>query len=170
MAFMPNLSRSVLPAMTPKDVYEAFYGVTQIAETGYFATKRYCLEDFAEHGDDASAEMMQFDIIDETSHVEYGRLWLGEIASRAASDEMLAILQQQFYRSRLPQRIAFRAAIAHKTGDWSPIAGHDVGIISSASGPIVVAVFVSQNRGDFFEVEATHGRIAEAVLDAWGEL
>jgi beta-lactamase class A len=93
----------------------------------------------------------------------------GEIASRTSSDAMLAILQQQLSRSRLPQRIAFRAAIAHKTGDWSPIAGHDVGVIFSASGPIVVAVFVSQNRGDFFEVEATHGRMAEAVLDAWGE-
>ena len=109
-----------------------------------------------------------------TTAREISRLWEqihnGEITSRASSDAMLAILQQQFYDSRLPQRIAFRATIAHKTGDWSPIAGHDVGIISSASGPIVVAVFVSQNRGDFFEVEATHGRIAEAILDAWGEL
>jgi beta-lactamase class A len=94
----------------------------------------------------------------------------GDIASRASRDEMLAILQQQFYRSRLPQRIAFRAVIAHKTGDWPPIAGHDVGIIYSASGPILVALFVSQNRGDFFEVEATHGRIAEALLDAWSSL
>jgi hypothetical protein len=76
-----------LPAMTPKDVYENFYGVTQIAETGYFTTKRYCFEDFANAGDDASAEMMQFDIIDETSHVEYGRLWLEEMAKRAGVDE-----------------------------------------------------------------------------------
>jgi uncharacterized ferritin-like protein (DUF455 family) len=76
-----------LPPMTPKDVYENFYGVTQIAETGYFATKRYCLEDFAQHGDDASAEMMQFDIIDETSHVEYGRIWLEEMATRAGINE-----------------------------------------------------------------------------------
>jgi hypothetical protein len=72
-----------LPAMTPKEVYENFYGVTQIAETGYFATKRYCFEDFADHGDDASAEMMQYDIIDETSHVEYGRIWLDEMGKRA---------------------------------------------------------------------------------------
>jgi hypothetical protein len=76
-----------LPAMTPKDVYENFYGVTQIAETGYFATKRYCFEDFANHGDDASAEMMQYDIIDETSHVEYGRIWLEEMAHRAGVSE-----------------------------------------------------------------------------------
>jgi beta-lactamase class A len=93
----------------------------------------------------------------------------GELASRASSDAMLAILHQQVSESRLPQRLAFRAKIAHKTGDWPPIAGHDVGIIFSASGPMVIAVFVSQNRGDFFEVEATQGRIAEAVLDAWGE-
>jgi len=77
----------MLAPMTPKEVYEAFYGVTQIAETGYFATKRYCFEDFATHGDDASAEMMQYDIIDETSHVEYGRIWLEEIASRAGVSE-----------------------------------------------------------------------------------
>ncbi len=74
-------------AMMPKEVYEAFYGVTQIAETGYFATKRYCFEDFEAHGDDPSAEMMQYDIIDETSHVEYGRLWLDEIAKRAGVNE-----------------------------------------------------------------------------------
>jgi hypothetical protein len=93
-----------LPAMTPKDVYEAFYGVTQIAETGYFATKRYCLEDFATHGDDASAEMMQFDIIDETSHVEYGRLWLEEIAKHAGVTED--------YKARA---LADRASAQHKS-------------------------------------------------------
>jgi hypothetical protein len=81
---------------------------------------------------------------------------------------MLGILQRQFYSSRLPQRIAFRAAIGHKTGDWPPVAGIDVGIIYSRSGPIVVSVFATQNRGDFFELEATHGRIAELLLDAWG--
>jgi beta-lactamase class A len=92
----------------------------------------------------------------------------GELASRAHSDEMLSILQRQFYSSRLPQRIRFRATIGHKTGDWPPVAGNDVGIIYSDGGPIVVSVFATQNRGDFFELEATHGRIAELLLDAWG--
>jgi beta-lactamase class A len=91
----------------------------------------------------------------------------GALTSRAHSDEMLAILQQQIYNSRLPQRIAFRAAIGHKTGDWPPIAGNDAGIIYSANGPIVIAVFVTQNRGDFRELEAMHGHVAEAVLDLW---
>src|SRR4028119_462977 len=77
----------LLPPMSPSDVYEAFYGVTQIAETGYFKTKGYCFEDFRDGGDLASAEMMQFDIIDETSHTEYGRLWLEEMMKRAGIEE-----------------------------------------------------------------------------------
>ncbi len=71
-----------------------------------------------------------------------------EVASRADSDEMLEILRQQLYSSRLPQRIQFRAGIGHKTGDWPPVAGNDAGIIYSENGPIVVSVFATQNRDD----------------------
>jgi hypothetical protein len=83
---------------------------------------------------------------------------------------MLRILRQQFYSSRLPQRIGSRVGIAHKTGDWPPLLGNDVGIIYAPNGPIVIAVFTNQNRGRFFDLEATEGRIAEDVLDAWGRL
>lgn len=76
-----------LPPMTPAEVYEAFYQVTQIAERGFFKTKTYSFDDFAAGGDAASAEMMQYDIIDETSHAEYGRKWLSEMASRAGVSE-----------------------------------------------------------------------------------
>ncbi|MEI8195185.1 MAG: hypothetical protein WCI73_04685 [Phycisphaerae bacterium] len=76
-----------LSAMTPRELYEDFFAITQVAETGYFETKRYCFDDFAACGDDASAEMMQFDIIDETSHVEYGRLWLEQVSAQAGVSE-----------------------------------------------------------------------------------
>lgn len=92
----------------------------------------------------------------------------GELADQQSTRAMLAILRRQFYFSRLPQRIRFRAAIGHKTGDWPPIIGNDVGIIYAASGPIVVSVFTNQNRGDFFDLEATIGLIAKDLLDAWG--
>lgn len=92
----------------------------------------------------------------------------GELANQQSTHDMLAILRRQFYFSRLPQRIRFRAAVGHKTGDWPPIIGNDVGIIYGASGPIVVSVFTNQNRGDFFDLEATIGRIAEDLLNAWG--
>ena len=76
-----------LTPLTPRDLYEQFYGVTQIAEAGFFQTKRDGFEDFDRGGDDSSAEMMQFDIIDETSHVAYGHHWLPSLMQAAGVDE-----------------------------------------------------------------------------------
>ena len=91
----------------------------------------------------------------------------GELVSRQSSDEMISILRRQLYSSRLPQRLRGRGSIAHKTGDWPPHAGNDVGILYYGGGPIVVAVFTNQNRGDFFELEATLGRIAVDLINGW---
>lgn len=88
-------------------------------------------------------------------------------ASKASSDAMVGILRRQFYASRLPQRLSGRASVAHKTGDWPPIAGNDVGILFYPGGPSIVSVFTNQNTGDFFELEATLGRIAARVVEGW---
>ncbi|MDA0329164.1 MAG: class A beta-lactamase-related serine hydrolase [Chloroflexi bacterium] len=96
------------------------------------------------------------------------QLHAGELAGEASTREMISILRRQFYATRLPLYVGGRASIAHKTGDWPPIAGNDVGILYGAGQPIVVSVFATQNRGDFAELEATHGRIAQMLLDAWG--
>jgi beta-lactamase class A len=95
----------------------------------------------------------------------------GELASPQSTADMKRILRQQFYTSRLPQRVRYRVAIAHKTGDWPPQLGNDVGIMYARPpvGPIVIAVFTNDNRGPFFDLEATEGRIAEDVLDAWSK-
>jgi beta-lactamase class A len=92
----------------------------------------------------------------------------GELASAAATTEMRRILAEQVYSSRLPQRIRFRVRLAHKTGDWPPLLGNDVGVLYPASGPIVISVFTNANHGSFFELEAAIGRVAEDVLEAWG--
>ena len=92
----------------------------------------------------------------------------GELVSRESSDEMMAILSRQFYNSRLPRLIRFDVSVAHKTGDWPPISGNDVGVLFHDGGPTVVSVFVNQNRGDFMEVEETIGRIAAALVNEWG--
>jgi hypothetical protein len=80
---------------------------------------------------------------------------------------MLNILRRQFYSSRLPQRLQGKASLAHKTGDWPPIAGNDVGIIFYPGGPAVVSVFTNQNTGEFFDLEAAIGRIAERIVESW---
>ena len=96
------------------------------------------------------------------------QLQKGELAGPASTDEMIRVLKRQLYFSRLPQRIRFRASVGHKTGDWPPIIGNDVGILYSDAGPIVVSVFTNQNRGSFFDLEAAIGKVAEDILDAWG--
>ncbi|MDB4876693.1 MAG: hypothetical protein JWM41_3139 [Gemmatimonadetes bacterium] len=93
----------------------------------------------------------------------------GQLASAQSTTEMRRILRQQLYASRLPQRVRFRVTMGHKTGDWPPLLGNDVGIMYAPqpSGPIVMAVFTNGNTGSFFDLEATEGRIAEDVLNAW---
>ena len=54
----------------------------------------------------------------------------GQLASARSTTEMRRILRGQVYTSRLPQRIRFRdESIGHKTGDWPPLLGNDVGIM-----------------------------------------
>ncbi len=110
----------------------------------------------------------------QTTAREIGRmleqLQKGELASPQSTREMLRILRGQFYSSRLPQRVRFEGAgFAHKTGDWPPLLGNDVGIMYTPHGPVVMAVFTNGNRGSFFDLEATEGKIAEDVLRAWGQ-
>ena len=91
-----------------------------------------------------------------------------ELAGEDASEDMIGILRDQHYSSRLPQRVRHRGVgVAHKTGDWPPIAGNDVGILFYEGGPTIVSVFTNQNTGDFFELEATLGLIAQEIVEAW---
>lgn len=92
----------------------------------------------------------------------------GALSSDADRDEMIGILSGQFYTSRLPSKVQWQGVgVAHKTGDWPPIAGNDVGILFYEGGPTIVSVFTNQNTGDFAELEATLGSIAEDLVEAW---
>lgn len=107
-----------------------------------------------------------------TTAREMGRLLeelhAGTFTDEAATAEMITILNRQLYASRLPQRVRWQGVgVAHKTGDWPPIAGNDVGILFYEGGPTVVSVFTNQNRGDFFELEATLGLIAQDLVEVW---
>ena len=107
-----------------------------------------------------------------TTAREMGRLLeqilQGELADQAASDEMVEIMAQQFYTTRLPRMVRFQGVtVAHKTGDWPPYAGNDVGILLHEGGPTIISVFTNQSRGDFFELEETLGKIAQDIVEAW---
>lgn len=92
----------------------------------------------------------------------------GELASAEHSREMVEILADQLYASRLPRTLRRGVRVAHKTGDWPPHAGNDVGLLLYEGGPVAVAIYGNQNRGDFLELERAMGRIAEELVAAWG--
>jgi hypothetical protein len=72
--------------LTRKDIYDAVFFTGMVAETGHFIVKNEGYDDFREAGDLASAEMMLFDIIDETAHVQYAHHWLPLLGEHAQVD------------------------------------------------------------------------------------
>jgi beta-lactamase class A len=84
----------------------------------------------------------------------------GEAVSKSASDQMLAIMRGQVYSSRLPRYLS-GWRIPHKTGDFLPYIGNDVGILESNSRHVVISVFTAKHFGNGFALEDAIGRIAE---------
>jgi len=88
----------------------------------------------------------------------------GEAVSKAASEQMLAIMRGQVYSSRLPKYVTgFR--IPHKTGDFLPYIGNDVGIFESQERNVVVSVFTAHHYGSGPALEDAIGRIGELVAN-----
>ncbi len=83
----PASAEGSAPPMTAKQLYDAVFFIGMIAETGHFTVKRQAYDDFVAGGDLESAEMMLFDIIDETTHVQHAHKWLPLLAERAGVDD-----------------------------------------------------------------------------------
>jgi beta-lactamase class A len=91
----------------------------------------------------------------------------GEAVSKQASDQMLQIMRGQVYSSRLPKYVTgFR--VPHKTGDFLPYIGNDVGLLESQNRHIVICVFTARHTGIGQELEDAIGRIAEQVANYYG--
>lgn len=75
-----------LTPMTHEDLYHEMFFIGLVAETGHFRVKREAYADFRDGHDLESAEMMLYDIIDETAHVQYAHKWLPVLAQRAGID------------------------------------------------------------------------------------
>ena len=88
----------------------------------------------------------------------------GEAVSKSASDTMLQIMRGQVYRSRLPRYLS-GWVIPHKTGDFLPYIGNDVGILERPSRHIVISVFTAKHFGSGENLEDAIGRIAELTAN-----
>ena len=91
----------------------------------------------------------------------------GQAVSKASSDAMLTMLRGQVYSSRLPKYVTgFR--VAHKTGDFLPYIGNDVGIFESDKRNIVVCVFTAGHYGVGAQLEDAIARIGELIANHYG--
>lgn len=84
----------------------------------------------------------------------------GEAVSKSASGEMLRIMRGQVYSSRLPRYVS-GWQIPHKTGDFLPYIGNDVGVLESGSRHVVICVFTAKHFGPGYMLEEAIGRVAE---------
>jgi len=90
----------------------------------------------------------------------------GQAVSKKSSDLMLQMMRGQVYSSRLPKYLTgtgFR--VPHKTGDFLPYIGNDVGILESPSRNVVIAIFTAHHYGSGPYLEDAIGRIAEQVAN-----
>ena len=88
----------------------------------------------------------------------------GEAVSNSASDQMLQILRGQVYSSRLPKYVTgFR--VPHKTGDFLPYIGNDVGVLESPNRNVVICVFTAHHYGIGPDLEDAIARIAELTAN-----
>jgi len=88
----------------------------------------------------------------------------GELVDKASSDLMLQILRGQLYRTRIPRYVT-GYTIPHKTGDFLPYVGDDVGVLESPGKTIVVSIFTGNHFGSGETLENAIGLVAKDVAD-----
>lgn len=86
----------------------------------------------------------------------------GTLVDKAPSELMLRIMRGQIYRTRIP-RFLSGFTVPHKTGDFLPYIGNDVGVLEAPGIRVVVSIFTANHFGSGERLEEAIGRIAEQV-------
>jgi beta-lactamase class A len=86
----------------------------------------------------------------------------GSLVDQASSRLMLEIMRAQVYRTRIP-RFVTGYQIPHKTGDFLPYIGNDVGVLEAQGRTIVISIFTANHFGSGEQLEEAIGRVAEQV-------
>ncbi len=91
----------------------------------------------------------------------------GELVDKDSSELMLQMMRGQVYRSRIPRYItSYR--VPHKTGDFLPFVGDDVGMLEVPGDPsktIIVSIFTGNHFGSGEALENAIGLVARDVAD-----
>jgi beta-lactamase class A len=88
----------------------------------------------------------------------------GTLVDKPSSELMLEIMRAQLYRTRIPRYLTgYR--IPHKTGDFLPYVGDDVGVLEAPGRTIVISVFTGNHFGSGEMLENAIGLVAREVGD-----
>jgi beta-lactamase class A len=91
----------------------------------------------------------------------------GTLVDKPSSDLMLRIMRGQLYRTRIPRYVT-GYTIPHKTGDFLPFVGDDVGMLEAPGKTIIVSVFTGNHFGSGEALENAIGLVAKDVADYFG--
>ena len=91
----------------------------------------------------------------------------GTLVDTPSSDLMLQILRGQIYRTRIPRFLA-GWRVPHKTGDFLPYIGNDVGAIEAPGKTVVVSIFTANHFGNGYALEEAIGRVSEQIAAYFG--
>jgi beta-lactamase class A len=91
----------------------------------------------------------------------------GTLVDKSSSDLMLRIMRGQLYRTRIPRYVT-GYTIPHKTGDFLPYVGDDVGVLEAPGKTIVITVFTGNHFGSGEALENAIGLVARDVADYFG--
>ena len=88
----------------------------------------------------------------------------GTLVDKPSSELMLRIMRAQLYRTRIPRYVT-GFTIPHKTGDFLPYVGDDVGVLEAPGKTIVISIFTGNHFGSGEALETAIGLDARAVAD-----
>jgi beta-lactamase class A len=88
----------------------------------------------------------------------------GTLVDKDASALMLRIMRGQLYRTRIPRYLT-GYTIPHKTGDFLPYVGDDVGVLEAPGRTIVLSIFTGNHFGSGEMLENAIGLVARDVAD-----
>ena len=88
----------------------------------------------------------------------------GALVDKESSDLMLRIMRGQLYRTRIPRYVS-GYTIPHKTGDFLPYVGDDVGMLEAPGRTIVLSVFTGNHFGSGEALENAIGLVARDVAE-----
>jgi len=88
----------------------------------------------------------------------------GTLVDKPSSDLMLRIMRAQLYRTRIPRYVT-GYTIPHKTGDFLPYVGDDVGMLEAPGKTIIISVFTGNHFGSGEALENAIGLVAKDVAD-----